>query len=157
MPSEEDRTTATGNMHTNFGKFWLRGFRVKRADRQTNKRIHYNIPHRHTWLKASKRQLGNHISSRLPLLNCYSWPAIRLIGREATVRLTHECNLGLICIIVGESVVIIDSWRPAVWTTLTRRHHALINTCYTHTHRMSIVIHELSIPLHFHNKHELVM
>ena len=35
MPSKEDRATATGNMHKTFGEVRPRGFRVMRADRQT--------------------------------------------------------------------------------------------------------------------------
>jgi len=37
MPSEEDRATATGNTHKNFGKVRRRGFWVMRADRQTDR------------------------------------------------------------------------------------------------------------------------
>jgi len=34
--SDEDRATATGNMHKKFGEVWPCGFRVMCADRQTN-------------------------------------------------------------------------------------------------------------------------
>jgi len=37
MPSEEERAMARGNMHKKFGKVWLRGFRVMRVDKHTDR------------------------------------------------------------------------------------------------------------------------